>query len=572
MALLDISINNFAVVKATEVEFARGFTVVSGETGAGKSIILDALDLVLGARAEASLIRHGEDQSDISATFSIERLPQVKAWLQSRDLDTQTGGDELIVRRVIRTDRPTKCYINDQTTTLATLKELGLLLVDIHGQHEHQSLLRKPTLRSIVDERAGVAKELSEIAELARSIQRTQTELDAISQNLDNNRERLDLLSFQLDELVDVNLQENEFDDLEKEYALLSNADDLRNNIESALNALFDKEEGNVSASLGAQSIRLEKLKSLDPNLDSACELISSALAQVDEARSELESALSRAQGDPERLFEVEARRDTLINLARKHRCSENELLNKLNTLQHEFDMLQSADARPEKLAQELEQLKTRYFELADIVSAARIQAALKLEQAITEQMQDLGMQGGRLHVSVEKAETGSQANEARISPHGQDDIDFLVSTNTGMPLKPLSKTASGGELSRISLAIQVIASQSSSTPTLVFDEVDVGVGGRIAEIVGERLKDLGANAQVICITHLPQVAALGEQHVLVEKSSSHDVTSTALQTLSHAQRVQELARMMGGVEITESTIVHAKEMLERAKQAYNAA
>ena len=563
MALLDITINNFAVVKSTDVDFSRGFTVVSGETGAGKSIVLDALDLVLGARAEASLIRFGEDQSDISASFSVKNLPLVQAWLKERDLDGRESYDELLIRRVLRTERPTRCYINDQVTTLATLKELGLLLVDIHGQHEHQSLLRKPTLRSIVDERANIVQELADVAVVAKSIQETERKLDSLTQNLDDNRERLDLLSFQLDELLDVQLVENEFAELEQEYAVLSNADELRGSIETALEALFDKEEGNVSALLGSQQVQLERLKSLDPNLDSACELISSALAQVDEAQTELDRALGHIDGDPERLFEVEARRDTLINLARKHRCNENDLLGKQHALQAEFDLLQAADAQPDELASALKKLKADYSNVANKISAARKEAAARLEKAITEQMQELGMEGGRLHVSV----TSHDKENLKVTPYGQDDIDFMVSTNAGMPLKPLSKTASGGELSRISLAIQVIVSQSSSTPTLIFDEVDVGVGGRIAEIVGERLRELGRNAQVICITHLPQVAALGEQHILVKKSADADQTSTQLIKLDQSERIEELSRMLGGVEITESTVAHAREMLLRATQ-----
>ncbi len=567
MALLDLTINNFAVVKATEIDFARGFTVVSGETGAGKSIVLDALDLVLGARAEASLIRFGEEQSDISASFSVQDLSEVKAWLKARDLDRRESADELLIRRVLRTDRPTRCYINDQATTLATLKELGLLLVDIHGQHEHQSLLRKPTLRTIVDERADISEALLSISALAKSIQATQQKLDSVQQNMDDNRGRLDLLAFQLDELLDVNLIENEFELLEQEYAVLSNADELRSTIEKALTALYEDDTTNVSALLGTQQARLERLTSIDPNLDSACALLSSALAQVDEAQTELERALSHIDADPERLYEVEARRDTLINLARKHRCNENALLERQRELQDEYDQLQGADAQPEQLAHTLHKLKAEYAELADTISAARIKAAAVLEHDITAQMQELGMQGGRLHVSVSRLDN----NELRVSQHGQDDIDFLVSTNAGMPLKPLAKTASGGELSRISLAIQVIASRSSSTPTLVFDEVDVGVGGGIAEIVGERLRELGRNAQVICITHLPQVAALGEQHILVKKTAADEQTTTELIKLNDAQRVEELSRMLGGVEITDNTIAHAREMLARATQSHAA-
>ena len=561
MALIELSINNFAVIKAAEVEFNAGFTVVSGETGAGKSIILDALNLVLGARAESALVRHGEQTSEINATFDASSLYHVQTWLKDRDLSNPDANNTVLIRRVVKENGPTKCYINDTPTTLSSLKELGILLVDIHGQHEHQSLLRKGTHRTIIDERANTTQAVSQIALLAKNIQQIQEELETLTQTASDNKDHLDLLDFQLNELVEAQLIENEFDALQQEYDILSNADELKAKIEIALEVLFDRDDNNVSSALGSQIVKLEKIKSLDSNVASAHDLIASALAQVDEAQVELNKALRHVDGDPERLADVEARRDLLINLARKHRCSENELLARQKKLQLEYDELIDGDAKPERLKQQLDSLLKDYQSQADDLTEKRSVAAKALADEISTQMQDLGMQGGRFEVQI-----GQRADDKpHVTQYGQDEIEFLVSTNTGMPLKPLNKTASGGELSRISLAIQVIASQSSSTPTLIFDEVDVGVGGGIAQIVGERLRKLGQNAQVICITHLPQVAALGAQHVLVEKHTESGQTSTSLTILDHDQRINELARMLGGIEITENTLIHAREMLSNA-------
>ena len=557
MALQALTINNFAVIKSTQVDFNDGFIVISGETGAGKSIVIDALGLLLGARAESSLVRHGETRSDLSAHFNVMRLPQVKEWLLEQDLNNPDDDNELVIRRVVQQQGPTKCYVNDRMITLATLKQLGLLLIDIHGQHEHQSLLRRATQRDIVDQRAQIKPQVDELAKLARSIHATQSQLERAEQNISEHQNRLDLLRFQLNELQEIQLKENEFDELDQEFNRLSHADSLRSDLQACVEAL-EQQDGSAIELIETHALQLEKATAVNPDLKGGLDLLNTALAHLKEGLDELRPELQRIEADPQRLSEVEARRDVIITLARKHRCAENSLLDHQAALETELDALTQADEAPQQLQQQLDALLDEYHTLAKSVSEQRQHAANQLSLAITEQMQDLGMEGGQCHINVSSDDTKPHS----VTLHGYDNISFDVATNAGMPLSALNKTASGGELSRISLAIQVVASQDSPSPTLVFDEVDVGVGGRIGQIVGERLRKLGRHAQVICITHLPQVAALGEQHLLVNKTVQNGETATELTPLDTMARVDELSRMLGGVTITENTRLHAKEML----------
>lgn len=559
MALIELSIRNFAIIKQLELEVDGGLTIVTGETGAGKSIVLDALNLLLGSRAESDMIRHGEDQCEITALFDIKGLRNVQAWLQERDLN-QADDDQnhCMIRRVVRNNKPTKCYINDQPTTLASLKELGYMLVDLHGQHEHQSLMRLPEQRKIIDQFAGHEVQLKAMAKLASAVNRMERELAEVSQNQTDTADRMELLSFQLNEFNEANISDGEFEELDQEHARLSNSQQLIEGIQSTIDALFHNESNNVSSDLGRSVNKVNELVEFDTNLAGVNELLNSALAQVEEAQSGLEAALSHIDQDPERLNEVEQRRDTLINLARKHRCAENALALRHQELQTEYDRLASIQAKPDKLQKELALFKRQYHEIALDVSEHRQKVAGQLSTMITAQMQDLGMKGGELSIQVEQQIT----DEVIVSEHGIDRIEFMVSTNYGMPLKSLHKTASGGEMSRISLAIQVITSEKSDTPTLVFDEVDVGVGGKVAEIVGAKLRNLGKHAQVICITHLPQVAAQGNQHIFIDKVSTDTETYSTLIKLNDEMRTTEIARMLGGEVITDRTLAHAQEML----------
>jgi len=560
MALQELTIRNFAIIKHLEIELGDGLTVVTGETGAGKSIVLDALNLLLGSRAESEMIRHGEEQCEITALFSIDGQSNVQQWLSQRDLNDNSG--YCLIRRIVRVNKPTKCYINDQPTTLASLKELGYSLVDLHGQHEHQSLMRIADQRRIIDQFAAHSERLKSMAKLASTIHRLERELASLSNDQSDNADRMELMSFQLNELEEADIANDEFESLETEHGRLSHAQHLIDGIEETVDTLFHNETSNVSSDLGRCINRLSELLEFDANLQPANDLLNSALAQTEEAQSALNSARSLIEQDPERLREVEQRRDTLINLARKHRCKENELPARYQHLKDEYRKLETAINHPEKLEKSIADLKDSYFDIANRVSEKRQKVAKKLSTAISDQMQDLGMQGGQLAIVVEPQISDTPV----VTEHGIDHIEFTVSTNHGMPLKSLHKTASGGELSRISLAIQVITSKKSDTPTLVFDEVDVGVGGKVAQIVGAKLKNLGKNAQVICITHLPQVAAQGQQHYFIDKVTTETETFSTLVKLEDELRTSEIARMLGGETITDRTRAHAQEMLTASR------
>ena len=403
MALTELTIRNFAIIKQLELEVDDGLTVVTGETGAGKSIVLDALNLLLGSRAESDMIRHGEEQCEITALFAIKGLGNVKTFLNQKDLSEDADDqDYCLVRRVVRKNKPTKCYINDQPTTLASLKELGYLLVDLHGQHEHQSLMRVPEQRRIIDQFANHEDKLKQMAKLASTINRLERELNAVSQNQDDNSDRMELLSFQLNELDEASILDGEFEELEQEHSRLNNAQSLIDGIKETIDSLFDNEASNVSANLGRNVQRLGELVEFDSNLDSANDLLNSALAHVEEAQGALSSALAKIEQDPQRLNEVEQRRDLMINLARKHRCAENALPERHEKLQTEYQRLESAHAQPEKLEKELVELKQSFQKTAQAVSTKRQKVALQLSGLITEQMQDLGMKGGELSIVVE--------------------------------------------------------------------------------------------------------------------------------------------------------------------------
>jgi len=404
---------------------------------------------------------------------------------------------------------------------------------------------------------------MNAMAAIASHVNRIRRELSQVSQSQTDNQDRLELMSFQLNELDEASVLDGEFEELEQEHLRLSNSQSLQDGIIATTDALFHNEASNVSSDLGRVINQVSELAKFDSDLLPAEELLNSSLAQIEEVQAVLDTTLGRVDQDPERLREVEQRRDTLINLARKHRCSENELPAKHQTLQAEYKRLETQHLQPEKLQKQLDELLVKYHKIANLISDRRQATAKKLSKEITLQMQDLGMRGGQLEISVEP----QISDELVISEHGIDQIEFLVSTNHGMPLKPLSKTASGGELSRISLAIQVITSEKSDTPTLVFDEVDVGVGGKIAQIVGMRLRNLGQHAQVLCITHQPQVAAQGNQHLLVDKVSNNADTYSTLIKLDEEMRTSEIARMLGGSEITDRTRAHAQEMLQSVAQ-----
>ena len=556
--LTHLQIRNFALVEQIELELKPGMTVLTGETGAGKSILLDALGLALGNRADTGLIRHGASRAEITIEFELADRPEVWEWLEAHDLDDETACQ---IRRIISADGRSRGYINGRTAPLQLLRELGEMLVDIHGQHEHQSLLRRDMQRQLLDEYAGNDEQLTGLAALHHDWRTLRDKLEQLQQANRDRDSRLGLLSYQVQELEALGLTAGELAELEQEHQRLANANQLLEECQQALDILYENEELSASSLLGQASQRVESLQSVDNRLQGVAELLSNAVIQVEEAASELRHYLADIELNPQRLSWVEERLATIYELARKHHVEAEQLAGLLPGLQQQMEELEQMDIRLTELQSAIDTAIGEYSALAGKLSSSRRKAAKKLGKAVTDNMQLLGMEGGRFEVRL----IPQESNE--LSPLGRERIEFWVSANPGQPLKLLSKVASGGELARISLAIQVITAQNASIPTLIFDEVDVGIGGGVAEIVGRQLRQLGSYCQVICVTHQPQVAALAHHHLQVSKKSSNKQTHTLIQPLDSEQRVQELARMVGGVEITPQTLSHAREMIERGQE-----
>lgn len=552
--LQQINIKDLAIVSTLEVELLPGMTVLTGETGAGKSILVDALGLVLGDRADTGMIRNDCDRAEITAIFDTQGLPSVNQWLEENALDND---GQCIIRRVLLCNGSSRAFINGSPAPLKSLQELGNQLVDIHGQHAHQSLLRRHHQRQLLDEFAGHAERCRETAECYLAWREAEQQLTTLQASVEERTARIDLLRYQINELGTLNLGETELDELLQEHGLLSNAGNIIERCNFALNWLDDEESAALSRVNRAYG-ELIDLAGIDPGLKSTCELLDSAGIQISEALSSLRHFADNLELDPARLAHLDQRLQEIHDLARKYRCKPEEIPSLLNRLQQELDQLDHADTHLATLNQQVETLWNAYLTQANGLSNSRQDAARRLGTQVSEGMHSLGMPNGLLAVEV------TVLDEAKASINGLDQIEFLVSANPGQPPKPLAKVASGGELSRISLAIQVATASCTQVPTLIFDEVDVGIGGGIAEIVGRLLRQLGNTQQVLCVTHLPQVASQGHQHLRVEKGSNGQETHTSLGRLEGDARVSEIARMLGGVEITSHTLNHAREMVER--------
>jgi len=555
--LVHLSVHNYAIVEHLDLELDRGMSVISGETGAGKSIMLDALGLTLGDRADSGVVRPGADKADILASFDLSDIPEARAWLAERDLE-QDG--PCILRRVITTEGRSRGYINGSPCPQGDLKALGELLIDIHSQHEHQSLLKAETHRRLLDEYAG-SQELSRQVQLAaQRWKQTKNELERLSSQGDEQRARHQLLSYQLEELDNLALGENELEQLEQEHKNLTNAESLLSACRLVIEQCSENDAGNVLSALTGSLNRLGAFQGQPGALSEATNLLASAQIQVEEAVGELNRFLDHFDADPERLQQMEERLDAIYTLARKHRTQPNELTAMQQQLFEELESLNADDQAVERLSDELTSFARHYQKKASELSTLRNAAANTLATAVEQEMQSLGMPGGRFSIKL------SPNNSSEPHPNGLEQLEFLVSANPGQPLKTLAKVASGGELSRISLAIQVITAQTSRVPTLVFDEVDVGIGGPTAEVVGQLLRRLGDRGQVLTVTHLPQVAAQGHQHLFVHKLRGSDATRTAVSKLDSGQRVEEIARMLGGVDLTEESLAHARQMVGSAQ------
>lgn len=550
--LVSLHIRDFAIIDELEVELHRGMTALTGETGAGKSILLDALGLLLGDRADAGAVRHGAERADLSASFDINTLAGARQWLEARSLDLD---DDCQLRRVIAREGRSRAYINGTSVPLQLLRELGEHLVDIHGQHEHQSLMKRDLQRQLLDRHGKHSDMLNTLASLQHNWKRAQADIDAIVGTGNDRDSRLEFLRFQLQELDELAPQAGEAETLHTELARLSNAGQLLETCASHGDALYD-DDRSAHDLLGQAVSDLAPLTDIDPALKEASELFNGALIQLEEGVNLLRDYRDRVELDPQRQQEVEQRLDALHKVASKHHIEVEALPGFHQRLGTELEQLEQADQRLDALEQQRQALESDYRKAADKLHKARIKTAKQLSKQVSEAMQTLGMNGGQLDIDV------NQTPSNNLSPLGNDQVEFRVSANPGQPPAPLAKVASGGELSRISLAIQVIASEASDIPTLIFDEVDSGVGGAVADTVGQQLKALGEHRQVLCVTHLPQVASQAHQHLQVTKLTGDQSTRTRIRALDTEERVEEIARMLGGQKITRATRDHAQEML----------
>ena len=554
--LLNLQVRDFAIIDRIDIEFEAGMTVLTGETGAGKSILVDALGLVLGERGSAQLVRDGSKRAEFAAEFDVSDVASARAWLEEHSLDRD---DECLLRRVINSDGRSRAFINGNPVPLSQLKSLGELLLDIHGQHFHQSLGRRAVQRDLLDYFGGLLEKRATTALSFATWKSVADRLQQLTEAETDRASRLDLLSFQLQEFDGLALLPDELVNLRAERQKLQNSGRLVEGVSSALQSLFESDAGNANG-LVADALRaIESLQDYDESLAPVLEILNSASIQVTEAADSLRRYSDSIDMDPKRRDWVEERLDSIQTVARKHRVAPEELHTQAENLRQEHDLLSHAEERGQELERQAAAAKSEFLKQAKALSIGRRKASRSFAAAVTEAMKSLGMPGGVFEVSL------TPIDESSARSWGLDVIDFLISANPGQPTQPLAKIASGGELSRMSLAIQVIASDGSAIPTMVFDEIDSGVGGGVAEMVGRRLQELGASRQVLCVTHLPQVASLADRHFRISKVSDGKSTRTRLHVLNKDERVEELARMLGGVEITRKTLAHAAEMLAGA-------
>ena len=557
--LNQIYIRNFAIIEQLELDLKTGMSVMTGETGAGKSILVDALGLVLGDRADSEVVRHGAERAEISAYFDTEKLTAVQAWLKNHDLDST---DECVLRRIISAEGRSRGYINGSPAPLQLMKELGEMLVDIHGQHQHQSLLKTDVQRHLLDDYAGNKQLATQVQTIFQEWKLASQQLDSLRQNAREKDARLELLRFHTQELETLALGETELQQLDKEQRRLANGDKLLQQCSAALEGLYESEHGNALSLINQHLAELEPLRQHEPQLASICDMLADASIQIQEGCNELRQYVDRIELDPSRLDQVEQRLSSIHDMARKHHVKPEALPELLNSFTDELLQLENVDIELETLERKIDQLNKEFYDTATKLSQKRSKAASKLAKQVTTIIQELGMPAGKFNIRLISRDTTTPHR------HGLESISFEVAANPGQPAKPLAKVASGGELSRISLAIEVLLCNSQQIPTLIFDEVDTGIGGAVAETVGRQLRNLGESHQVLCVTHLPQVAALGHQHFQVSKQTNKKSTQTNIIELSASARQDEVARMLGGVEITSQTRAHAEEMINRAELA----
>lgn len=554
--LTSLTIKNFTLVEHLDMEFSPGMTTITGETGAGKSLVLDALGMALGDRGDTDRIRAGTDRAEVSAVFAVDSNALASAWLGENDL---AEGSECLIRRIITTEGRSRGFINGQPATMQQLQQLGELMIDIHSQHEHQSLLKRDTHRRLLDLFADGETLAADVTHLYRDWHGVKQRLEDLESHADEIEARRALLHFQAEELDALALGENELAQLEKEQHLLANAEQILRDSHAALTLCRDGEQGDARTLLGQALHLLQVLPDKTSYLVEAENLLDSALIQLDEAAREIQRHIDSFDLNPERLLEVEERLSLVYQLARKHRVKPEALAELHRQLRHELDSLSAGQGGIEGLREQEASLEAALNGAEGKLSALRKKAAKRFADAVNQQLASLAMANASLLVDL--TPTGGH------TPQGRETVEFKLSTNPGQPHRPLIRIASGGELSRISLAIQVVAAQHTAIPTLVFDEVDVGIGGAVAEVVGRLLRQLGEKGQVICVTHLPQVASCAHQHMVASKHSNGTVVESRLVSLAANQRVDEIARMLGGATITAQTRAHAEEMLRLSKE-----
>ncbi len=553
-----ITIRNFAIVDTLSLDLQAGMSVLTGETGAGKSILLDALNLALGDRADSGNIRHDAERAEISVQFSIKDNSAAQQWLTEQALDQD---NECLIRRVISREGRSKGFINGSPVPMQSLRDIGEMLVDIHGQHEHQSLLKRDIQRQLVDDYAGNQDILLAIKNLYREWQQKHTALEQLKKSASERESRRELLQYQVQELENLELTQAELVELPDEQARLANAEKLRSTVQTSLYELYDAEQSSTHQALSQITRSLEDLLDYDPKLKDIVVMLDNAAIQIQEAGSDLRNYLDTIELDPERLTWIEERIGVIHELSRKHHVAPETLPDLLTELSTELLNLNDADHNLDTLEQELQALEQQYHDLSRQLGERRAKAAKKLDKSVTDTIRELGMPSISFTIQLERKDNND------INIHGHETIEFMISPNPGQPQKPLRKIASGGELSRISLAIQTVLADTTHIPTLIYDEVDSGIGGPTAEVVGRKLHVLGERCQVLCVTHLAQVASQAHHHLLVSKQASNNTTTSQMQTLDEEQRILETARMLGGIDITKQSLSHAREMIERGQQ-----
>lgn len=549
--LTHIQIRDFAIIDSIELELGTGLTVLTGETGAGKSILVDALLLAAGGRAGAEVVRHGAERAEVSASFDVGTNQAALAWLANQALDHE---GECVLRRVVSADGRSRAYVNGQSMSVQALRQLGESLVDVHGQMEYQSLVRSATQRELLDGSGDYGAVLDSVREAWGDVARLREEHALVQASVSDRDSRLEMLRYHLSELQALELKPSETESLLSERQRLAQRGRLGKGAREIAQLLRESEELSAEHALARASTIARGLVEFDAKYTEIARAIEESLISLREGVEAVDRYESALDADPARQEWVEQRLAAIEAIARKHRIEPAHLLDLQEKFTAEFEHLEKLEASIEQVKKSLDAAETRFSNASKKLSTARRNAAQKLSERISTLMQTLGMPGGRFEVAVRPS--------ASPSAHGSDEIEFLVSANPGQPPRPLSKVASGGELSRISLAVQVAAVQDDTIPCLVFDEVDAGVGGGVAEIVGRQLRALGERAQVLCVTHLPQVASQAHAHVRVAKLSDQKTTRTSLTTLTTDERVEEIARMLGGIDVTAKAREHAAEML----------